>query len=142
MESPSQSIQKARRQGIVNLQRAIEAHPGVITPEEAEKKFNDHYFAPGMYGRGLFIPEGVCVVGKTHLHSHLNVLTYGHVKVVSEFGEEEIAGPRIWVSEPGIKRAIIALEDSEWLTVHANPSDHTDLALLEREIIAPEGDTS
>ena len=96
-----------------------------------------HKFAPGVYARQFDLPEGSMVVGKIHKHAHLNFLMGGVVKVVSEFHTEIFAAPRMWVSEPGIKRAVYTLEDAMWVTVHPNTADTTDLEDLEDEVIAP-----
>ena len=99
--------------------------------------FLTHRFAPGVYARQFDLPEGSMVVGKIHKHAHLNFLMGGVVKVVSEFHTEIFAAPRVWVSEPGIKRAVYTLEDAMWITVHPNPEDCTDLETIEDEVIAP-----
>lgn len=131
----------ADRNNIVALQAELEKQPDNLTPEEAEAEYVTHYFAPGTYTRRMFIPEGMCVVGKIHRHAHLNVLLRGSCKVVTEFGDEVFSAPRVWVSEPGTKRAVFALEDLEWLTVHQNTENTRDTDALERYIISPDYDT-
>jgi hypothetical protein len=111
--------------------------PEAIDAETLERELNEHFFAPGVYGRKMLIPAGMCVVGKIHRHAHLNVITTGVIKVVTEFGEDTYTGPRIWVSEPGTKRAVYAIEDTEWLTVHANPDNLSDVRKIEAQVIAP-----
>lgn len=124
------------RETVMQLQAALEDMPDAMGAEECEDKFNEHFFAPGMYGRLMHIPAGMCIVGKIHKHAHINVITRGRVKVVSEFGEDLYEGPKIWVSEPGTKRAVYALEDTDWMTVHANPDDLTDVREIEKQVIA------
>jgi len=97
-----------------------------------------NHFAPGVYARQFDLPEGSMVVGKIHKHAHLNILMEGTVKVASEFHTEVFAAPRIWVSEPGIKRAVYTLRDAIWITIHPNPEDETDLYVIEEEVIAPD----
>lgn len=137
--SLSYSFQVGRptRQKIVDLQAALAEQPDAMGEAELEEKYNEHFFAPGVYGRLMHIPAGMCVVGKIHKHAHLNVITKGVIKVVTEFGEELYTGPKIFVSEPGTKRAVVALEDTDWLTIHTNRNEHRDLRALEDEIIAP-----
>lgn len=94
-----------------------------------------HIFAPGVYCREMTIPMGVTVVGKIHRHAHVNVISKGRVAVITEFGQEVIEAPRTWVSEPGTKRAVMALEETIWLTVH--PTEETDLDKIEAHVIAP-----
>jgi hypothetical protein len=100
-----------------------------------------HFKAPGMIGRQMLIPKGSIIVGKIHKHAHLNQISYGHVRVMTEFGPMEIKGPHTFTSEPGTKRVVYALEDTLWTTFHLNPNDYDpddedDMKLLENEIIA------
>ena len=129
------------RSKILDLEAMLMAQDDNLTPEEAEDKYITHHFAPGTYTRTMVIPAGLCIVGKIHRHAHINVVSYGRLKVVTEFGDEIIVGPKVWVSEPGTKRALVSLEDSLWTTIHANPNDLRDTDALEAEIIAPDFET-
>lgn len=93
-----------------------------------------HHFAPGSYGREIFIPQGMMVVGKIHKHAHLNILSQGHVLVYTEDGPEEFSAPRTWVSSPGTKRVVFAVTDVVWTTIHV--TDKTDLGEIEDFVIA------
>lgn len=95
-----------------------------------------HIFAPGVYCREMTIPAGVTVVGKIHRFAHVNVISQGEIAVVTEFGQEVIKAPRTWVSEPGTKRAVTAISDTIWMTVH--PTEETDLDKIEAHVIAPD----
>lgn len=96
-----------------------------------------NWFAPGVYARQIHLPAGSLVLGKIHKHAHLNLLLVGLVEVASEFHTEMFAAPRIWVSEPGIKRAVRTVEDAMWVTIHPNPGDGQDMGEIEDEVIAP-----
>ncbi len=93
----------------------------------------DHYFADGMYCRSLFRPAGTLIVGKVHKKEHFYMVMNGTVKVTTDHGVEEITGPRVLVSKPGTKRAVLALTDATCLTVHR--TEKTDLDEIERELI-------
>lgn len=93
-----------------------------------------HHFAPGLYAREILLPKDSVVVGKIHKHAHVNTISKGSCLVVTEFGEMKIEAPCTFVSQPGTKRTVIALEDTIWTTYH--PSNETDLAVLEDQIIA------
>ncbi len=94
-----------------------------------------HTFAPGVYARTIFIPAGAVVVGKIHKHKHINILSHGHVSVLTEGGGlQELHGPVTLVSEPGTKRAVYAHTDTVWTTIH--PTNSTDLQEIENETIA------
>lgn len=129
----TQDVLVPQRENIVLLQEAM---------MDFENKLNldidcplRHFFAPGSYAREMTIPEGVLIVGKIHKHAHINIISKGKVKVATEFGFDEFAAPHTFVSEPGTKRAVLALEDTIWTTIHV--TDKTDLAEVEEEVIAP-----
>lgn len=97
-----------------------------------------HHFAPGMYGRECPIPAGMVVVGKQHRHAHLTLLLSGAATINTDRGMETITGPHIWTSTPGAKRALVTHSDCVFFTVHLNPDDTTDLAVIEADTILPE----
>jgi hypothetical protein len=134
-------VEKATRNNIMELQGMLEKLPDNMSPKAATEKFVTHYFAPQTYARRMTIAKDMCVVGKIHKHAHLNILLFGSCKVVTEFGEEILAAPHVWTSESGTKRAVFALEDLEWITVHDNPDNLTDIDALEETFIASDYET-
>jgi hypothetical protein len=134
-------IEKSTRSGILSLEKSIGELPDAKEWEQLEEELNTHYFAPGVYGRQMDIPKGMCIVGKIHKHQHINIITSGVIKVVTEFGHDVYTAPRTWISEAGTKRAVYALEDTTWLCVHANPTDTTDIRELEDQLIAADFET-
>jgi len=97
-----------------------------------------HIFTDGIYTRQIFIPKGKVLTGKIHLHEHPNMLMAGKVLVATEDGGREILeAPVLMASPSGTKRMVYAIEDCIWITVHANPTNTTDLKELEEIIIAP-----
>ena len=99
-----------------------------------------HHHAPEVYGREMLIPAGTTIVGKIHRHAHLNVVISGRAWVATEFGRREVKAGDVFVSEPGTKRAVHAVEDTRWLTVHPNLSNTRNLAEIEAYVIAPDYD--
>ena len=95
-----------------------------------------HTFTSGVYCREIFIPKGSVIVGKIHRHDHLNFISKGDVTVLTKDGLKRIKGPCTMVSSAGTKRALYAHEDTIWTTIHANPTNETDLGKLEDFIIA------
>jgi hypothetical protein len=82
------------------------------------------------------IPAGTVIVGKIHKHAHLNILSQGTVCVMTETeGDRQLTGPLTMVSPPGTKRAVYAITDAVWTTIHLTNS--TDLEEIEAEVIAP-----
>jgi hypothetical protein len=124
------------RQRLMGLQQSMttEIEAGRLEPFDFDVNLQ-HVFAPGAYGRTLSFPKGTLIVGKIHKHAHLNVLSKGDVLVLTESGGlERMVGPLTMVSPPGTKRAVYALEDTVWTTVHL--TDETDLEKIEDHVIA------
>lgn len=92
-----------------------------------------HHFAHGIYGREMWVPAGTVLVGKIHRYSCINVILQGIVEVRSQEGAYRIEAPYVFVSPGGTKRAMVALTDLVWMTVH--PADSEDLEQLERQLI-------
>lgn len=96
-----------------------------------------HSFSDGIYVREIFIPKGTILTGKIHKHDHPNFLMSGKVEIITEFGGHEVfEGPKSMISQAGTKRAVHALEDCVWITVHHNPTNATDLKDIEKHVIA------
>ena len=126
------ALQLGRREAILRLQDAIISEGRDVGPASCPVK---HHFAPGSYGREMTLPAGMVVVGKIHKHAHINVISKGRVQVFTEQGGVlELAAPCTFVSSPGTKRVVHVLEETVWTTVHV--TDKTDLAEIEREVIA------
>ena len=97
-----------------------------------------HRFSDGIYVREIKIPKGMLIVGKIHKHDHPNFLMEGEVCVITETeGEEYLAAPLSMISKKGTKRALYAITDLTWVTVHNNPTNTQDLEELEKLVIAP-----
>lgn len=99
-----------------------------------------HHFSPSVYGREMLINKGSLIVGKTHRHAHLNIISKGKILVATEYGVQLLESPCSFISEIGIKRAVFAIEDTIWTTIHPNPTDTQDLSLLEDQLIVPDGE--
>lgn len=99
-----------------------------------------HYFPKGLYGREIFNPKGSIIVTKTHGEENLSVMAHGLLGVISEDGVAVLHAPMVFVTKPGTRRIIFALEDSIFVTVHPNPENTTDLEKLEDRIILKKPD--
>ncbi len=91
-----------------------------------------HYFADGMYARVLKRPKGTLIVGKVHRREHFYIVTKGKVQV----GKDIYEAGTVIVSEPGTKRAVLALEDSICMTVHRTKKRN--LEKIEAQLIEPD----
>jgi hypothetical protein len=126
---------------------ALEAELARLPSIEPFVTLNE-FFAPGQYAREFKLaarPWGddrqAVVIGKIHRHAHVNVVSKGRCTVYTEDGLMEVQAPMTFISAPGTKRVVVIHEDLVWTTVHHNPTDETDLARLEAEIIAVDYNT-
>ena len=122
------------RQAILVVEESINAIHAAQGTEPPDLPLQ-HVFAPGVYGRQIFIPAGTLVVGKIHRHAHLNFLIQGTVSVATEEGPVQYHAPLMMVSKAGTKRVVYTHEDTIWATVHL--TEQTDLEKIEEEIIVP-----
>jgi len=134
------------RQSILATQAGMQKLIDTGEIESVEEKCTlTHHFVPinekygcGTYGREIFLPKGALVVGKIHRHPHLNFILKGKVSVNTEYGKKYFQAPCTFVSEPGLKRAVYAEEDTIWVTVHQTEhigEEHLDK--IEDEVISP-----
>ena len=95
-----------------------------------------HSFAPGIYAREMFIPEGTLLIGKIHKHRHHNFLMQGSIIVLTEEGGVKLLqAPLMIVSEPGTQRIGYAVTDTIWTTVHENKDNTEDLGIIEKRTV-------
>lgn len=95
-----------------------------------------HHFADGMYARVVARPAGTLIVGKVHRREHFYIVAKGRVQVANGGDAQEYGAGTVLVSQPGTKRAVLALEDSVCLTVHRTKKRN--LNRIERELIEPD----
>ena len=126
---------KSIREDIMNFEFDIKNMDGSFVGDSDACPLK-HSFSDGIYVREIFIPAGMFIVGKIHKHDHPNFLMSGTVDVVTESGSERIVGPCAMISSAGTKRALHAITDLVWITVHSNPTNTQDLNKLEQIVIA------
>lgn len=131
LDANAPSVAPPTREQIVALQSAM-------IDVQCQQPNPRHFFAPGMYLRELVVPAGMLMVGKTHKHAHFLLVLKGRAEVISEFGRMVVEAGHISISPPGVKRVVLALEDTQFVTVHVNQSDTQDLQVIESEHIEPE----
>ena len=95
-----------------------------------------HAFLDGAYFRQISIPAGVALTGKIHSGSTINMLTKGKFAIVTEFDEQIIEAPFMYISEPGTKKACYTLEDCIFINCHTTWK--TDLKEIEAEVTTDE----
>lgn len=87
-----------------------------------------HFFAPGLYVRGVHLPPGILAVGHRQKTPHLNIMIRGKVVMLEGGNATPLEAPQIFVGQP-IKKIGYILEDTLWLNVYA--TEETDIAKLE-----------
>lgn len=97
-----------------------------------------HHFAQGMYGRELTIPAGHYITGKTHRKEHIFIVLTGDLTVWTERGMVRAGAGAMVIGKPGTKRIAYAHETTRCIAISENPTNTTDLAQLEAEIIQPD----
>ena len=95
-----------------------------------------HSFADGIYVRQMLMKKDSVVVGAIHNHLHVWFLLTGHITVATEDSTQDYVSPCYVVSTPGVKRVILANEESIFVNVHKNPTNTQDLDKLEAEIVS------
>ena len=137
-------ITKNSRKKIIEFENTLIANADGINIEgdgkhivtESKIALIKHTFADGVYIRQMDMIKGSVVVGAIHKHLHAWFLLTGHITVATEDTTEDYIAPCYVVSTPGIKRVILANENSIFVNVHKNPSNTKDLDKLEKEIVA------
>ena len=126
---------KFSRSDIMSMENLLRQQPDVHLGDSEFCPLK-HSFTDGIYMREIFIPAGTALVGKIHKHAHPNILLKGKVRLVTEDGYEELEGPIALISKAGTKRALVALTDLIWITIHHNPTNTQDLNKIENFVIA------
>lgn len=122
------------RQWILDLEAFILTIPGVRTGNAYPLR---HSFGDGLYMREIFIPAGYVFTGRIHKYMNPNFLMAGEALIATEqHGTQHFVAPTAVLAVPGEKRAVIAITDIWWITVHANPDDCTDTTTIEERIFA------
>lgn len=96
----------------------------------------EHTFHGGMYCRLVAQIAGSLVVGKVHLKNHLFVLLSGTMLVTSGDEATEVTAPQVLCSVPGTKRALYAVTDAAYMTVHR--TDQVTVEAVEDEVVEPD----
>lgn len=123
-------INRQHRAKMEALEASIVAE---LVPVEMDTR---HHFAHGVYTRELRLPAGTVVTGAIHRHSCTNIVAHGEGKVVTDEGTHFFKAPHIFVSGPGVKKAVYCITDIIWLNVHPWEGE-PDLEAIEREVIIP-----
>lgn len=96
----------------------------------------EHYFTPTQYARRIFVPADHTVVTAVHKSEHVTVALKGHCVVVDELGDrQDVVAPAVFITKPGTQRAVYAVTDTEWLTVHTYTDEDKSLPTVEKMLV-------
>jgi len=137
-------VAKNSREKILSLEKSlISVADGINIEGDGKHILTDskispikHTFADGIYIRQMDMVKGGVVVGAIHKHLHAWFLLTGHITVATEETTEDYIAPCYVVSTPGVKRVILANEDSIFVNIHKNPSNTQNIDELEKERVA------
>jgi len=102
--------QATPREKVERLERILERFAQAECPVQ-------HHFGPGVYLRTMIIPAGTFATGAVHKTEHLTIVA-GHCLLTTDEGPREFIGYETFLSKPGAKRAIHAIETTIVTTVH------------------------
>lgn len=124
VENYGQEIAQAvARDKVYRLESVLMSMPQVDCPVR-------NLFADGLYAREMTLPAGTVITGAVHKTQHITIISQGRVLVLRPEGPQEFAAPAMFVSEPGVKNAVHALEDTVWTTFHPNADNTQDMDVL------------
>ena len=89
----------------------------------------NHYFAPGIYVRELYMPKGMILVGHKQKTETVNTLLKGKVALIEDGELIYREAPFTYVTPAKHRKAAYVIEDMIWQNVF--PSDETDVEILE-----------
>lgn len=123
------------RMMIIEAEVKMKETPGVYIGKNTEEICPlKHSFGDGIYVREIFNPKGALIITKIHKKDHPFFLLKGKMMIATEAGVVTLEAPYQGMTKAGTKRAIYALEDVTFITVHA--TNKTDLDEIEDEIIS------
>jgi|GEM_PF-919934 len=133
--STLQTIPELREAALDPNYHTIKALAETLRKEEQVNMPLRHMFAPGIYVRMIYMPKGTFVIGHEHKTVHFNMVLAGRATVMMNGVEAEIKAPDMFISGAGVQKVLTIHENMLWATVHANPTNETDIATLERGLI-------
>ena len=93
-----------------------------------------HSFADGVYIREMTAEQGIILIGIIHKYKEAFFLLTGKLVLMTEKGVEEYVAPCYVVAPSGSKKMGYFPEESVVVTIHANPTNITDIDELEKNI--------
>lgn len=127
--------QVAKGSHIAKLKQSMEGaiNAGELTQVEFPL---EHYFTPTQYARRIYVPAGATVVTAVHKSEHMTIALKGHCVVIDEIGDRhDVVAPMVFVTKPGTQRAVYAVTDTEWVTVHTYTEEDKSLETVGKTLV-------
>lgn len=120
---------------IVKLKQSMESAINSGELEQVEFPL-EHYFTPTQYARRIFVPADHTVITAVHKSQHITIALKGHCVVVDEHGDRhDVIAPSVFITTPGTQRAVYAITDTEWVTVHTYTDEDKSLETVEKTLV-------
>jgi len=113
------TLSDSMRHRVDQLEQALNHAPPVDCPVR-------HYFAPGLYAREMSMSKGTVIVGAVHTTENLIIVSLGKLQIVTSDGTKVVNAGDTITCKPGMKNAVVALEDSRWTNFFPNADNETD----------------
>lgn len=94
----------------------------------------EHYFAPGVCVRQLFVPKGVLLTGRIHKYDQVHFVLRGDISILIGDDIKRFKTSAIICSPAGSKRVAYAHEDTSWMMVLG--THETDIEKIENHFTA------
>lgn len=121
------------RERILDLQDHLAAMPQLDLPLR-------HFYANGLYLRELYVPAGVCAVGRVHKCDQVTMIMGDCTIVTPGEAPVRVTGYEVSETPAGVKRAVYAHADTFITTVHLNPDNLRDPEALVDQLTVPNYD--
>lgn len=120
---------------ITKLKQSMES--AINSKEMQQVEFPlEHYFTPTQYARRIFVPADHTVITAVHKSEHVTIALKGHCVVVDELGDRhDVIAPAVFITKPGTQRAVYAVTDTEWLTVHTYTDEDKSLDAIGKVLV-------
>lgn len=96
-----------------------------------------HHIGGGVYLREVTLKPNALAVGAKHLKETMAFLSKGTMVLYTDAGKRQVSAPAVFVSPAGAQRAVFALTDVVFTTVH--PLEGRTIAQIEEDWV---GDSS
>lgn len=102
---------------VTHKKNAADLEHALMKMDQAEYQMK-HTFANGVYAREMSILAGTALTGAIHRFPCINIVSHGTLICSTDAGTSEMSAPYSFISDAGVKKAIYAVTDCVFTTVH------------------------